>query len=136
MCNRQTCTIGHLNLIRPAITLLHVDALKVVRQMICSPSIHDLRWRGVGARRGRVARMLVVGTYEVGVVTVPTVRREVLPVATDLASRTFTTTIASVLAVSTAVSATVVRATIAATGGLAVTPEFWPYLPALYWPPP
>ena len=104
-----------------AITLLHVKALKVVSQMICSPGIHDPRWRDMGARRGGVpGALLVVGAYEVGVETVPTLGRDVAPIAADLALRTLTTAaIASVLAIPTAVAA-VVGTAVAATGGLAV----------------
>jgi hypothetical protein len=114
-----------LNLICPAITLLHVKALKVVRQMIRSPGIHDPRRKNRGTRRGRVPGALlvvvgVVGADELGVEAVPTLGCGMPPVATNLALRTLTTTaIASVLAVPTAVAA-VVRAAVATTGGLAI----------------
>ena len=60
--NRQTCTIGHLNLILAVIALMNLKALKIISQVIRSPSIqHPRKVDGVsGGRVGGAGVMILI----------------------------------------------------------------------------
>jgi hypothetical protein len=116
--DRQTCTVGHLNLVRSTVAFLHMETLKIICQMIRCPSVHH---PGRRASRCSVAGTLivVVAAHEVGIVAVPTIRGNMPPVAADLALwalMTTTTVLATTVATAAAVSA------IAAVVGAVVAP--------------
>lgn len=60
MRNRQTCTVGHLHLILPAIALMDMKALKITRQVVGGTCIKvPILLVDVGGGRGSVAGALV-----------------------------------------------------------------------------
>ena len=59
MGNRQTCTVGHLNLILPAIALVDLKTFQLTRQVIGGARVHMPVLVGTAATRagrGRIAR--------------------------------------------------------------------------------
>ena len=78
MRNRQTCTIGHLNLILPSIALVEVETLSITCQVISRTGVHDQVGFLSGGRCGVAGAVVVVGE-------VATVRRLMPPVLANLA---------------------------------------------------
>ena len=131
--NRQTCTVGDLNIVPPTVALVAVKALEVVGEVIRSPGVHQPGRSGVGVRGSSVDEALVVVVVgaEVVVVAVATVGGKVPPIAANLAAWALLLATGVLPGVLVAI-ATIVAATVAATGLLAViTAVVRPVLPLL-----
>jgi hypothetical protein len=120
VCNRQTCTIGHLNVIRPAVALLEVKTSQIARQMIRGARV-EMPDRGIGVVAGRrrvpgELVVLVVG-LKLGIEPVPAVRRNMPPIVADLTLGALAAMV--VLMVTTVIAAIVLATTSLATGRLA-----------------
>ena len=87
MRNRQTCTIGHLHLILPAVALVNVETFEMACKVVRGPGVHEPGRLSVvvvvGGGGRRVAGALADG-LELRVETVPAVACLVSPIAADL----------------------------------------------------
>jgi hypothetical protein len=118
--NRQTCTVGHLDVILPAIALLEVKTSQIARQVIRGTGV-EMPDRGIGvvASRRRVpgALVVVVVGLKLGIEPVPVVRCNMPPIVADLTLGALAATV--VLTVTTVIAAIVLATTGLATGKLA-----------------
>jgi hypothetical protein len=76
VCNRQTCNVGHLDVIRPAIVLLEVKTSQIACQVIRGAGV-EMPDRGIrvvaGRRRVPGALVVVVAGLKLGTEPVPAV---------------------------------------------------------------
>jgi hypothetical protein len=101
------------------ITLLEVKTSQIARQVICGAGV-EMPNRGIGVVAGRChilsALVVVVAGLKLGIVLVPTVRRNKPTIVADLALGALAVTV--VLTVTTFIVAIVLATTGLATGGL------------------
>ena len=90
MRNRQTFTVSHLNIVRAGVALVHVEALKIIGDMIRCSGVHQLWWEAVVGGRGGVARtpIVVVVASKILVEAILAIERFMPPVPAELAART------------------------------------------------
>jgi hypothetical protein len=74
--NRQTCTVGYLDVVHPAIVLLEVKTSQIARQVICG-AIVEMPDRGIGVVAGRCripgALVVIVAGLKLRIEPVPAV---------------------------------------------------------------
>ena len=73
MRNRQTCTICHLHLILPAVALVEVQTIKIIRQVVRRTGVQDpvrrLMGGGCGRRVGGAVVMIIAAATVAGLMT-------------------------------------------------------------------
>jgi hypothetical protein len=114
MRNRQTCTIGHLDVIRPTVALLEVKMSQSARQVIRGARV-EMPDRGISVVAGRLrvpgTLVVVVAGLKLGIEPVPAVQRNMPPIVADLTLGALTATVV--------LTVTVIAAIVLATTGLA-----------------